>query len=74
MPASDGISLLTFAFEKETDDKLFTRWVGFAQYDIGFDEFKRRLQPTVVNEKKTIERLDDLMDSTKWEKVQVRSK
>lgn len=74
MPASEGISLLSYAFEKETDDKLFTRWVGLAQYYIGFDEFKRRLQPAVVNEKKTLERLDDIMDSSKWEKVQIRSK
>ena len=73
MPAADGISLLTYAFEKETDDKLFARWIGFAQYDVGFEEFKRSLQPVVVDEKKTMDRLDELMDKTTWRREPIRS-
>ena len=63
-----GISLLAFAFEKEDEDKLFARWVGFAQYEVSFEEFKRKLMPVKVDEKKTLERLDDLMSRTSWKK------
>ena len=73
MPVDDGISLLTYAFEKEDDDKIFARWVGFAQYEVGFEEFKRRLKPAKVDEKKTIERIDDLMEKTVWKKEPIRS-
>ena len=73
MPLEDGISLLTFAFEKEDDDKLFSRWIGQAQYEISFDEFKRQLKPVRVDEKKTLEELDRLMATTTWEKVPIRS-
>lgn len=63
-----GISLLAFAFEKEDEEKLFARWVGFAQYELSFEEFKRKLKPVKVDEKKTLERLDDLMSRTSWKK------
>lgn len=64
---------MTYAFEKETDDKIFARWVGFAQYDVSFEEFKRQLQPVKVDEKKTIKQLDELMAGTQWEKIPIRS-
>lgn len=73
MPIDDGISLLAFAFDKEDEDKLFTRWVGFAQYEVSFEEFKRKLMPVRVDEKKTLERIDELMAKTTWEKLAVRS-
>lgn len=73
LPAEAGISLFTFAFEKEEDEKLFSRWVGYAQYEISFEEFKRRLQPVRVDEKKTLAEIDRLMDSTNWGKVPIRS-
>ena len=73
MPVDDGISLLTYAFEKEDEDKIFARWVGFAQYEVGFEEFKRRLTPAKVDEKKTIERIDELMEKTAWQKEPIRS-
>lgn len=73
MPIDDGISLLAFAFDKEDEDKLFTRWVGFAQYEVSFEEFKKKLMPVRVDEKKTLEHLDELMAKTKWEKLAVRS-
>lgn len=63
-----GISLLAFAFEKEDEEKLFARWVGFAQYELSFEDFKRKLKPVKVDEKKTLERLDDLMSRTSWKK------
>lgn len=68
MPVDDGISLLAFAFDKEDEDKLFARWVGFAQYEVSFDEFKRKLKPVKVDEKATIEQLDELMGKTVWQK------
>lgn len=68
MPVDDGISLLAFAFDKEEEDKLFARWVGFAQYEVSFDEFKRKLKPVKVDEKATIEQLDELMGKTVWQK------
>lgn len=73
MPAEDGISLLTFAMEKEEEDKLFSRWVGLAQYEVSFDEFKQQLKPVKVDEKKTFDMLDELMDETNWKKVPIRS-
>lgn len=73
MPVEDGISLLTYASEKEDEDKLFARWIGFAQYEVSFEEFKRRLKPVRVNEKKTLEELDELMGQTTWRQVPIRS-
>lgn len=63
-----GISLLAFAFEKEDEEKLYARWVGFAQYEVSFEEFKRKLMPVKVDEEKTLERLDELMSRTMWKK------
>lgn len=73
MPVDDGISLLTFAFEQETDDKIFIRWVNLAQYDISFQEFKESLKPVNVNEKKTLKKLDELMENTQWVKAGVNN-
>lgn len=66
MPVSDGIALLAFAFEKESEDKLFQRWIGFAQYEVSFEEFKKNLRPAKVDEKKTLEKIDELMEKTTW--------
>lgn len=68
MPLDDGISLLAYAFEAEENDKLYARWIGFAQYEVSFEEFKRRLKPVVVNEKETLDRIDELMSKTNWRK------
>lgn len=73
MPAEEGISLLTFALEKEEEDKLFSRWIGFAQYEVSFEEFKQKLKPVKVDEKKTFDMLDELMDETNWKKEPIRS-
>ena len=71
MPIDDGISLLAFAFEKEEDDKLYSRWVGLAQYEFSFEEFKKNLKPVRFDEKKTLADLDKLMGSTTWERYGV---
>lgn len=73
MPVEDGISLLVYAFEKEDEDKLFDRWVNAAQYEVSFDEFKRNLQPVTIDEKKTLEDIDELMAGTTWRKEPIRS-
>jgi len=61
------MSLIEFAFEKESEDKLFQRWIGFAQYEVSFEEFKQKLQPVKVDEEKTLEKIDKLMESVTWE-------
>ena len=73
MPVEDGISLLVYAFEKEDEDKLFDRWVNAAQYEVSFDEFKSKLQPVAIDEKKTLEDIDELMSGTTWRKEPIRS-
>lgn len=73
MPIEDGISLLEYAFEKEDEDRLYARWVGLAQYEISFDDFKRQLKPVKVDAEKTIADLDELMAKTQWAQVPIRS-
>lgn len=73
MPLNDGISLLVYAFEQEENDKLFSRWIGFAQYEVSFEEFKQKLMPVRVNEKDTLARIDELMEKTSWQIVPIRS-
>ena len=46
MPAADGLALLEYAMEQETDRLLFDRWVQGAQYSVSFDEFKASLRKT----------------------------
>lgn len=45
MPMADGAALIRHAFEAEADEKLYQRWVGMAQYEMSFEEFKRKLTP-----------------------------
>ena len=73
MPLNEGISLLAYAFEKEEDDKLYARWVGFAQYEVSFEEFKQKLMPVRVDEKETLKEIDELMSKTSWRKEPIRS-
>lgn len=73
MPVDDGISLLSYAFGKEEDDMLYSRWVGLAQYEISFEEFKKSLAPVRIDEKKTLEKVDKLMESISWEQMPIRS-
>ena len=68
MPVADGMSLLVFGFDKETEDKLYQRWVGLAQYEVSFEEFKQKLLPVKVDEENTLEKLDKLMDGVTWVK------
>ena len=73
MPVDDGISLLSYAFGKEEDDMLYSRWVGLAQYEVSFEEFKQKLAPVRIDEKKTLEKVDKLMESITWEQMPIRS-
>ena len=73
MPVDDGISLLSYAFGKEEDDMLYSRWVGLAQYEVSFEEFKRNLAPVRIDEKKTLEKVDKLMETIAWEQMPIRS-
>ncbi len=42
MPADESIGVLTFAFEREEDDRIFSRWLPY-QDVIGYDDFKAGL-------------------------------
>jgi hypothetical protein len=71
MPLNDGVSLLLYALEKEDEDKLFARWVVGPQLQYGFEEFKKLLQPVKVDEKETLEAIDEMMATTAWSKVDI---
>lgn len=73
MPVDDGISLLSYALGKEEDDMLYSRWVGLAQYEVSFEEFKQKLAPVRIDEKKTLEKVDKLMETIAWEQMPIRS-
>ena len=57
MQADDFISLLSFAFGKEEDDRIFLRWIPAAQHVMPLEEFKRSLYegPKQIDEKAVIE-------------------
>ena len=71
LPADDGVQLLVFAFSKEQDERLFQRWIGAAQYQMSFDEFKESLKPIRINTEETMTQLNELMENTKWTKVPI---
>ena len=68
---NDGVSLLLYALEKEDEDKLYSRWVAGPQLQYGYEEFKELLKPVLVNEKQVLADLDDLMENTTWEKIEI---
>ena len=70
LPADDGVQLLVFALNKEQDEKLFLRWIGQAQYQMSFDDFKQSLKPVIINTEETMAQLNELMENTTWTKVQ----
>lgn len=57
MDAEDGIRLLEYALEKESDDLIFSRWIQGAQYTMSFEDFKASLSRT---ERPTEEILEDV--------------
>lgn len=63
------MQLLSYAFNKEQEDRLFIRWVDQAQYQMSFEDFKQSLIPVQIDNKKTLEKLDEMMENTKWTKV-----
>ena len=48
MPADDGVAFLLFAMDEEQDRLLFERWLIAGQFEMGFDEFKKKLRETMV--------------------------
>lgn len=60
LPAQDGIDLILYAFEQENEDKIFERWVGLAQYDMSYDEFKEKLKVAGNTAKPTDDVLEDV--------------
>lgn len=58
----DGFELIKFAWDKEIEDKIFTRWIPY-QDRIGFEEFKDQLtQNSRVDTRSKEEILDSVKD------------
>lgn len=54
MEADESVPLLTFAFEREDDDRIFARWLPL-QDVISFDDFKASLiRKTALKSKREI--------------------
>lgn len=63
MPAEDGIALITYAMEQNVEDKLYSRWVVWAQNSMSFEDFKRELSPPrFVREDKLMEDVEKIMN------------
>lgn len=71
MPYADGFRLIEYGLQKDEDDKLYLRWVGAAQYQMSFDEFKRQLknpEPKFKDEDELFDDLEKIMNSAVKEK------
>lgn len=71
MPLNDGVSLLLYALDKETEDKLFARWIAGPQLQYGYEEFKKALQPVKINEDDILDEIDEIMADTVWQKIDI---
>lgn len=65
MPADEGVAFLLFAMDKEEEAMLFQRWLVSAQFEMSFDEFKEKLKPKIVDDRKTLQDVENIMKS--WE-------
>ena len=54
MDADDAIPVLFQAKQRETDDKLFMRWISGYHWEMGFEEFKQKLRPMTQMDAKAI--------------------
>ena len=45
MPAEDGVAFLLFAMDEEQERLIYERWLIAGQFEMGFDEFKKKLIP-----------------------------
>lgn len=57
-----GFRLITKAFEEQSNDRLYQRWIYNYEKEMSFDEFKNELEKAVEN------KVDRKIDSTKTEK------
>ena len=65
LSADDAVALISFAFEREEDEKIFERWVPIAQNFMTFDAFKESLRQKtgIINEKAVISDVMDIIGS-----------
>ena len=63
MPADEAADLLNFAFGQEEEDRLFDRWIQFAQNTMSFDEFKQQLKPPKLPSEDTLKDVANIIDS-----------
>ena len=54
MDADDAIPIMLQAKQRETEEKLFQRWLSGYQWEMGFEEFKQKLRPIRNKSAKTI--------------------
>ncbi len=71
MPVNDGVPFLLYAFEQEEEERFFQRWIAGPQLQYGYEEFKNLLRPVKVDEKATLEKLDAIMDGTRWAREEI---
>ena len=56
MEPEEAMSFVLYLKEKEWEEKLFQRWCAGPQYEMSFDEFKKRLKPVpIIPEEQIIE-------------------
>ena len=55
----DAADLISFAFEKRDEERLWQRWLIGYQFDMSFDEFRLRLTPS--KPKKDEDVIDDAL-------------
>ena len=64
MQADEFISLLSFAFGKEEEDRIFLMWIQSGMYVMSLEEFKRSMQgPKRIDEKAVIADVMGIIES-----------
>lgn len=54
MDADDSVPVMLQAKQRETEEKIFQRWINGYQWEMGYEEFKRQLQPFTSGDAKEI--------------------
>lgn len=54
MDADDSVPVMLQAKQRETEEKIFQRWINGYQWEMGFEEFKRTLRPFTSGDAKEI--------------------
>lgn len=67
MSFMDGYELIKYAYEKDSDEKLFMRWIADYQTQSTFDDFKNKIRQSVGFAQRTAEDIlssvEDMMNN-----------